>query len=134
MRYAIKTGFDNMDLQWVTKTLQATYWADDRSDETIEKSMRNSCCYGIFDADRQIAFCRVITDFATTYYLCDVIVEESLRKIGIGSILINSVTSAPQFASLRGILGTKDAHRFYEKFVFEKNDKLFMQRWTKVFK
>ena len=113
--------------------MQSTYWADDRSDETIEKSMKNSWCFGVFEGDRQIGFCRVITDYATTFYLCDVIVEENLRKSGAGSAMMEAVISNPQLADLRGILGTKDAHGFYEKFGFEKNDKLFMQRWTKVF-
>ena len=132
--YEVKTGFENMDLSWVTKALQSTYWADDRSDEVIEKSLRNSHCFGIFDGERQVGFCRVITDYATTYYLCDVIIEESLRGKGVGSILINAVVQDPVYNNLRGILGTKDAHGFYSHFGFEKNDKLFMQRWTKVFK
>jgi len=134
MGYTVKTGFENMDVQWITKTLQATYWADDRSDEVIETSLKNSFCYGVFDGDKQVACCRIITDYATTFYLCDVVVEENLRKSGVGSIMMEAVVSNPQFANLRGILGTKDAHGFYEKFGFEKNDKLFMQRWTKVFR
>ena len=134
MAYTVKTGFENMDLQWVIKTLQSTYWADDRSDEIIEKSLKNSFCYGIFDGDKQVACCRIITDYATTFYLCDVVVESNLRNSGVGSILMEAVISNPQFANLRGILGTKDAHGFYEKFGFEKNNTLFMQRWTKVFK
>ena len=134
MAYTVKTGFENMDLQWVIKTLQSTYWADDRSDEIIEKSLKNSFCYGVFDGDKQVACCRIITDYATTFYLCDVVVESNLRNSGVGSILMEAVISNPQFANLRGILGTKDAHGFYEKFGFEKNNTLFMQRWTKVFK
>jgi len=134
MSYTVKSGFENMDVQWITKTLQSTYWADDRSDEVIEKSLKNSFCYGVFDGEKQVACCRIITDYATTFYLCDVVVEENLRKSGVGSIMIEAVVNDPQFSSLRGILGTKDAHGFYEKFGFEKNDKLFMQRWTKVFR
>ena len=134
MSYTVKSGFENMDVQWITKTLQATYWADDRSDEVIEKSLRNSFCYGVFDGEKQVACCRIITDYATTFYLFDVVVEESLRKSGVGSIMMEAVVNDPQFANLRGILATKDAHSFYEKFGFEKNDKLFMQRWTKVFR
>ena len=133
MNYTVKTGFENMDIKWVTKALQKTYWADDRSDETIEKSMRNSYCYGVFEGDKQIAFCRLITDFATTYYLCDAVVDENCRGKGIGSIMLNAIVADERFKNLRGILGTKDAHSFYERFGFEKNEKLFMQRWTKVF-
>jgi N-acetylglutamate synthase-like GNAT family acetyltransferase len=134
MSYTVKTGFENMDLQWVVSALQSTYWADDRPAEIIEKSMKNSECFGVFEGDKQIGFCRVISDYATTYYFCDAIIDESCRGKGIGSIMLKAVTEDSRFTSLRGILGTKDAHGFYEKFGFEKNDKLFMQRWTKVFK
>ena len=92
MSYTVKTGFENMDLSWVVKNLQATYWADDRSAETIEKSMKNSQCFGVFDGEKQLAFCRVITDYATTYYFCDAIVDPSCRKSGIGSIMLNAGT------------------------------------------
>ena len=121
-----------MDVDWVVENLQSTYWADDRSRETIIKSMKNSSCFGVFDEEHQIGFCRVITDFATTYYFCDAIVEQSYRRKGIGSILLNHITQDDLYKNLRGILGTKDAHGFYEHFGFEKNDKLFMQRWSKV--
>lgn len=131
--YTLKTGFNNMDVSWVVKVLQKTYWADDRSDEIIIKSMQNSNCIGVFDKDKQIGFCRLITDFATTYYFCDAIVEESYRGKGIGSVMLNYIIEDDLYKNLRGILGTKDAHGFYEHFGFEKNDKLFMQRWTKVF-
>lgn len=134
MEYTVKTGFENMDLAWVIKALQGTYWADDRSDEIIEKSMKNSLCFGVFEGEKQIGFCRVISDYATTYYFCDAIIEESCRGKGVGSIMLNAVVTDHRFKDLRGILGTKDAHGFYEHFGFEKNDKLFMQRWTKVFK
>lgn len=130
--YQLKTGFENMDVDWVVENLQSTYWADDRSRETIIKSMKNSSCFGVFDGEHQIGFCRVITDFATTYYFCDAIVEQSYRGKGIGSILLNHITQDDLYKNLRGILGTKDAHGFYEHFGFEKNDKLFMQRWSKV--
>ena len=77
---------------------------------------------GVFDGEKQVACCRIITDYATTFYLCDVVVEESLRKSGVGSIMMEAVVNDPQFANLRGILGTKDAHSFYEKFGFKKDD------------
>ena len=134
MGYTVKTGFENMDLNWVVDALHGTYWADDRRAETIEKSMRNSLCFGVFEGETQVGFCRVISDYATTYYFCDAIIEESCRGKGVGSIMLNAVVTDPRFSDLRGNLGTKDAHGFYEHFGFEKNDKLFMQRWTKVFK
>ena len=65
---------------------------------------------------------------------CNCEMQKEVKMKKLGSIMLRAVTEDQRFASLRGILGTKDAHGFYEHFGFEKNDKLFMQRWTKVFK
>ncbi|MEG2082605.1 MAG: GNAT family N-acetyltransferase [Oscillospiraceae bacterium] len=80
----------------------------------------------------QVGFARVITDCYTTYYLCDVIVEDGHRGNNIGTLLLKRIVEDEMLKDLRGILGTKDAHGFYSNFGFEKNEKLFMQRWTKV--
>ncbi|MEG0020264.1 MAG: GNAT family N-acetyltransferase, partial [Oscillospiraceae bacterium] len=128
-KFIVKKGFENMDVGKVTKLLQGTYWADDRSNETIETSMKNSICFGAFDAKgEQVGFARVITDCCTSYYLCDVIVEDGHRGNNIGTLLLKRIVEDEMLKNLRGILGTKDAHGFYSNFGFEKNEKLFMQR------
>lgn len=128
MEYEIRTGWENMDLETVTAWLQNTYWAAGRSPETIRRSLEGSLCFGVFDAGgRQAAFARVITDCATAYYLCDVVVDPACRGRGIGSILLRAVTADERIAPLRGILATRDAHNFYRKFGFEDGGGLFMQ-------
>ena len=48
MNYRIIDGADGMDSAEVAALLKTTYWANTRSLETIEKSMRNSSCYGVY--------------------------------------------------------------------------------------
>ena len=110
-----------MNLDDIIRLLKATYWADKRSDEQIEKSARNSSCYGIFveGEDKLAGFARVISDYATTYYLCDVVVDEEYRNKGLGTALVAYIESLPVYAGLRGILVTRDAHSLYRKFGYE---------------
>ena len=77
MKYRILDGRDKMDLKDITRLLKSTYWADKRSDEQIEKSIQNSSCYRIYleDEEKLAGFARVISDYATTYYLCDVVID-----------------------------------------------------------
>ena len=98
-----------------------TYWADKRSREQIERSMRNSSCYGMYldSEDKLVGFARVISDYATTYYLCDVIVDTAYRHMGLGTALVSHIESLPVYAGLRGILITRDAHDLYRKFGYE---------------
>ena len=118
MDYRIVEGTEQIGVDEAERLLKMTYWANHRSTETIEKSMRNSSCYGIRSADgKLIGFARVVSDYATTWYLCDVIIDPDYRHAGLGKALVSHVVS--RFAGLRGILLTRDAHGLYEKYGFE---------------
>ena len=121
MNYRIIDGADGIDSQEVAALLKTTYWANKRSLETIEKTMRNSSCYGVYlDGEKKlIGFARVISDDATTYYLCDVVIDPAYRGRGFGKALVSHIVSLPEYAGLRGLLLTKDAHGLYEQFGFE---------------
>ena len=121
MNYRIINGADEMNILEVAALLKTTYWANKRSLETIEKSMRNSSCYGVYldEGKKLVGFARVISDDATTYYLCDVIIDPAYRDRGFGKALVSHIVSLPEYAGLRGLLLTKDAHGLYEPFGFE---------------
>ncbi len=120
---SIIEGADRIDPDEVARLLKTTYWANKRSKEQIEKSMRNSSCYGIYlhvqGKQKLAGFARVISDYATTWYLCDVIIDPEYQHQGLGKALVSHVASRPEYAGLRGFLFTRDAHGLYEKFGFE---------------
>ena len=121
MNYRIVDSVDEMNLEDIVRLLKMTYWADQRSDEKIKKSIQHSSCYGVYiDGEQKlVGFARVISDYATTYYLCDVIIDEAYRGRGLGTALIAHIESRPEYAGLRGLLLTRDAHGLYAKFGFE---------------
>ena len=121
MQYRIVSSADNIKSEEVLRLLKMTYWANNRTIEQIEESLANSFCYGMFlaEEERLVGFARVISDLATTYYLCDVIIDPEYQHQGLGMALVSHIVSLPQYRKLRGILLTKDAHRLYEKFGFE---------------
>ena len=121
MRYSIVEGAENLKLEEVVRLMRTTYWADRRPQAQIEKSMRHSSCYGVFveGEERLAGFARVITDCATTYYLCDVVVDAEYRGRGLGTALVSHIVSSPEYQGLRGMLITRDAHALYRKFGFE---------------
>ncbi len=119
--YRIVEGADRIDLDEVVRLLKTTYWANKRSKEQIRKSMDNSSCYGIYleDWPKLVGFARVISDYATTWYLCDVIIDPEYRHRGLGKALVSHIASLPEYAGLRGLLLTRDAHGLYEQYGFE---------------
>ena len=118
MEYRIVEGADQIGVDEAERLLKMTYWADRRPAETIEKSMRNSACFGIRSGEDQklIGFARVISDYATTWYLCDVIIDPEYREQGLGKALVSHITT--QFSGQRGLLLTRDAHGLYAHYGF----------------
>jgi len=130
MDYRIIDGAGEMKPGDIVRLLKMTYWADKRSEEQISKSVRNSSCYGVYiDAEQKlVGFARVISDYATTYYLCDVIIDRDYRHQGLGTALVSYIEQLPQYAGLRGMLITRDAHALYRKFGYEVlNDRVMVK-------
>lgn len=121
MNYRIIDGVQKMNLEDIVRLLKMTYWAKDRSVEQIDQSVRNSSCYGVYidDEKKLIGFARVISDYATTYYLCDVIIDKDYQHNGYGKALLSYIEQLPLYDGLRGILITRDAHAFYRQFGYE---------------
>ena len=121
MDFKIIDGIEKMNLEDIVRLLRMTYWADKRTLEQIDKSTRNSSCYGIYieAEEKLVGFARVISDYATSYYLCDVVIDNDYRHKGLGTALISYIVQLPQYEGLRGILITKDAHTLYKKFGYE---------------
>lgn len=126
--YTIKSGKEEMQIEDIKKLLEQTYWANKRDDGTIKKTIVNSLCYGAFlkEDGKQIGFARVITDYATTYYICDVIVDAQYRGMGIGRAMLDAIHDNKEVSSLRGILLTRDAHDFYRKYGFKEDENCYM--------
>ncbi|WP_223068340.1 GNAT family N-acetyltransferase [Paenibacillus caui] len=126
--FIISNDKDKINNQVVLDYLQRSYWANQRPSERILKSIETSKCFGVYHDDRQIGFARVVTDEATIFYLCDVFVLEEYQGLGIGKKLIEVIVSSEEYAGMKGILATRDAHGLYEKYGFEKDPESYMRR------
>jgi len=99
---------------------KSSYWAQEIPYLTVEKSISNSLCFGIYQETRQIGFARWVTDAATFAYLADVYVAEEFRGLGLSKKLMSLMMFHPDLQGLRRYqLATKDAHRLYSQFGFE---------------
>lgn len=75
-----------MDLTTIHGFIAGSYWAKGIPLETFERAIQNSLCFGIFterSPARQVAFARLISDYATYAYLADVFVAEEHRGKGL---------------------------------------------------
>ncbi|MBD7969248.1 GNAT family N-acetyltransferase [Paenibacillus gallinarum] len=126
--YLISDDKSKIDIEVVVEYLTRSYWANKRSIEKIKKSVELSKCYGVYHEGKQIAFARIVTDWATIYYLCDVFVLEEYQSKGIGKKLVESIINSKELEWTTGLLGTKDAHELYKQYGFERNSETYMRR------
>ena len=117
--YEISCDPERIDKSLVHEFLRGSYWAEGRSRETVERSIEHSLCFGVYAAEQQIAFARVVTDRAVFAYLADVFVVPGFRGRGVSKALMRAILAHPDLQGLRTfMLGTRDAHGLYAQFGF----------------
>ena len=97
-----------------------TPWAKGVAYETVKQAITGSLCFGAYLGSQQIGFARVVTDYATFGYLCDVFVLPEFRSKGYARALMKHIFESDLLSKLRRIvLVTSDVHEVYRPFGFE---------------
>lgn len=118
-QYTISTDPSLLDVEVIHGFLREAYWSPGIPRDVVERAIRGSMAFGVYDGERQVGFARVITDRATYAYIADVFVIESHRGRGLSRWLMECIMEHPDLQDLRRwSLVTRDAHGLYEKFGF----------------
>lgn len=131
-KFEISTDRSRLQIDVIQRFLsEESYWAQNRTFEQTRTAIENSVCFGVYDADKQIGFARVISDFATFAYIGDVFVLSEYRGQGISKWLMETMLGHPDLQGLRRwILATKDAHGLYSQYGF--HGLKFPERWMEL--
>ncbi|WP_411071819.1 GNAT family N-acetyltransferase [Streptomyces sp. cmx-4-25] len=98
-----------------------SYWAHGRPREKQDRAIAGSLNVGAYhrETGEMSAYARVVTDYATFAWLCDVYVDRPARGAGLGTALVTAVRDLLEPYGLRRVmLATADAHGVYEKVGF----------------
>lgn len=116
--FRISTDKTQLDVPFIHHWLSTVaYWAKNRTLETVQQSIEHSLCVGVYEGQRQVGFARVVTDYATFGWLCDVFILEDYQSHGLGKWLIETITAQPTLQALRlFVLATRDAHGLYQQY------------------
>jgi GNAT superfamily N-acetyltransferase len=116
--YVISTDKSKLNLQLIHGYLShSSYWAQGRPLATVQKSIEHSLCFGVYASSEQVGFARVVTDYATFAWLCDVFILETHRGHGLGKWLVECVVAHPELQRLRlFVLATSNAPDLYRRY------------------
>jgi GNAT superfamily N-acetyltransferase len=129
-RYLVSTSPARLDAAAIWAYLSSSYWAEGRSRGEVEKSLEHSLCFGLYLGPAQIGLARVITDYATYAFLCDVYVLPEHQGKGLGKWLVECAMESEGLKSVKSwTLRTKDAHGLYRRFGF--TEIVDPERWMK---
>jgi len=103
--------------QWLSGS---SYWAKHMPQDIFMRAFDNSFGIGAVIDGKQVAYARLITDYATYGYLADVYVLDEHRGKGISKEMMRLLFEMDWVKGLRRImLATKDAHELYKKVGFK---------------
>jgi len=119
--FQVSTDRTRLDVPMIYRFLsEHSTWAIGISPAVVERSIDNSLCFGGYIDGRQVAFARVVTDYATTAALEDLFVIPEFRGHGYAKQLIRMVIEHPSLQGLRRFtVNTADAHSLFERFGFK---------------
>ena len=130
--YTISTDPARLDIDAIAVMLTRAYWAQGRTRDMIARYVQHSLVFGIYHENKQIGLARIVSDYTTFAWLCDVFIHEDHRGKGLGKWLMETVHSHPDLQGLRRwMLATRDAHSLYEQFGWTSLD--HPERWMHKF-
>jgi GNAT superfamily N-acetyltransferase len=119
--YTLSDDPARLDLAAMHAYLRRAYWSEQIPFEIVERAVRGSLCIGAYDAasGAQVGLVRLISDYATFCYVCDVYVLEEHRGRGLSKAMMAMAVEHPRLQGLRRwTLSTNDAHGLYRQFGF----------------
>jgi GNAT superfamily N-acetyltransferase len=119
----ISTDPARLDLDAITEMLTRAYWAKGRTREMVARTIQHSLVFGLYDGKHQVGLARVVSDYTTFAWLCDVFIREDYRGRGLGKWLMETIALYPDLQNLRRwLLATRDAHGLYRQYGFTSLD------------
>lgn len=129
MAYTITTDPARIDVGAIHAMLRTAYWSPRVRRDVVEEALRHSLVALAIDDDtgQTVGLARLVTDYATFAWLCDVFIAEPHRGRGIAKRLLTEFEAHPRLKTLRRwCLATRDAHTLYARFGYQPVD---AQRW-----
>ena len=117
---SVSADKNKLDIPFILSELKQVSWLAPKTQDEVQIVIDASFCFGIYLNDKQIGFCRVITDYVVFAYVMDVFITAEQRGKGYASQLIKKMLLDPKLKDVKlWRLATSEAHFLYKKFGFD---------------
>ncbi len=117
---SVSADKNKLDIPFILSELKQVSWLAPKTQDEVQIVIDASFCFGIYLNDKQIGFCRIITDYVVFAYVMDVFITAEQRGKGYASQLINAMLLDPKLKDVKlWRLATSEAHFLYKKFGFD---------------
>lgn len=98
--------------------LKDCFWCKNIPIAVVEKFINHSLCFGIYHRNKNelVGFGRVITDYTTYAYICDIVIDPAHRRKGLATALVSAIVTHPELQGLKTwtLRTTENARKIYE--------------------
>lgn len=130
--YVITTEPTRIDAAQIHAMLRTAYWSERIRIDVVERAIKNSLVVVAIEntTGKTVAVARLVTDYATFAWLCDVFVSPEHRGKGLSKRMLATLECDERLKTLRRwCLATRDAHSVYEQFGYRAVDaKAWMEK------
>lgn len=121
--YYISTDKSLLDINKLHLLLKDFFWAKNIPIAYVHRFVRHSLCFGVYtrSSNEMAGFARVISDFTTYAYVCDVVIDPQHRRHGLANALISTMIRHPDLQGLQtwSLRTTEEARNIYESHGFK---------------
>ena len=116
----ISTDRSELDVPLIYRFLsEQSTWAVGIPRTVVDRAIENSLCFGGYVDGRQVAFVRVVTDYATYGSIDDLFVLPEYRGRGYAKALLETLLAHPSLQGLRRLsLACGNGSGLFEQFGF----------------
>lgn len=117
--YYISTEKSILNTEKIRSLLTDCFWSKNIPIEYVERFINFSLCFGVYLKHKNtlVGFGRVISDYTTYAYICDVVIDLPHRGKGLCNMLIKKMMSHPDLSGLKtwSLRTTDEAKNIYLK-------------------
>ena len=116
----ISTDRSELDVPLIYRFLsEQSTWAVGIPRAVVERAIENSLCFGGYVDGRQVAFARVVTDYATNGCVDDLFVIPEYRGRGYARAIMQTLLAHPSLQGLRRLtLASSNGNALFAQFGF----------------